>query len=821
MDKSESPKRWAGFIHLWSVLLELLARATVRRPWLFVALTLLSVVPTGYLASRLELKSSFVDLLSPSDPEVKDLNLVLDKTGGLGFSTIAISAADRPLAERMAVELERRLEAVPGVKFVQGRLDVDYLKDRQLYFLTADELKELTKSVKESIDYRVAKEADMLLDDEEPPPPDPFEKVKKEASSREITIEPFLVGNDGKYLYVLVGLGGTAGDLGETSRIQGDVERVALELGAELSPGLEILFTGPVVNRREDARVLGEDLSKAGLIGFAGVIVIMLGATRRKRSVILLTVPLAVGLAWTFAFAYLFVHHLNAVSGFLVSILSGLGIEYGVHLFKRYHEERSHGRDPEEATVRMLRSTGGALLGACLVNASVFAVVAVAGFRGFMEFGLIASAGMVLTMLATLLLFPALNYLVDRRWPVHVGPDRPMRPIAIPAWGRWATVVLVPVLGACSVWALSTGRVKFHTDWRELGSDTPAARFDAYIIKTLDLSVTQVMLYLEEPGDVEKVRAAVEDVRARRAERGLPFNFVRVIGSDDLVPRDQAGKKVEIDALAAQFARIKPSWIAEEERPRIEQAKKLAAAAPFAVDDLPKTLKQRFLTSDGKGTMAVITTDGLFEESSKLIDWSDQVAEMRAELANRQLKAALASENAIAGRIFRTITESGARILAAAFAVVFIVLVIQFHSLWHALAVLSSVAIGLLFTAGGMAVFDIELNFMNAAVLPIIVGVSVDNAIHIYHRFLESGPASIPMVLRQTGSAALLSSSANLAGFAALFVARNGGLRSVASLSVLGIIATVFTTTVIFPVALDWIGRRLGRARTDHEPMSG
>lgn len=243
MDKSESPKRWAGFIHLWSVLLELLARATVRRPWLFVALTLLSVVPTGYLASRLELKSSFVDLLSPSDPEVKDLNLVLEKTGGLGFSTIAISAADRPLAERMAVELERRLEAVPGVKFVQGRLDVDYLKDRQLYFLTADELKDLTKSVKESIDYRVAKEADMLLDDEEPPPPDPFEKVKKEASSREITIEPFLVGNDGKYLYVLVGLGGTAGDLGETSRIQGDVERVALELGAELSPGLEIVFT--------------------------------------------------------------------------------------------------------------------------------------------------------------------------------------------------------------------------------------------------------------------------------------------------------------------------------------------------------------------------------------------------------------------------------------------------------------------------------------------------------------------------------------------------------------------------------------------------
>ncbi|MBK8943625.1 MAG: MMPL family transporter [Polyangiaceae bacterium] len=216
--------------------------------------------------------------------------------------------------------------------------------------------------------------------------------------------------------------------------------------------------------------------------------------------------------------------------------------------------------------------------------------------------------------------------------------------------------------------------------------------------------------------------------------------------------------------------------------------------------------------------MAVITTDGLFEESSKLIDWSDQVAEMRAELANRQLRAAFRVENAIAGRIFRTIPESGARILAAAFAVVFIVLVIQFHSLWHALAVLSSVAIGLLFTAGGMAVFDIELNFMNAAVLPIIVGVSVDNAIHIYHRFLESGPASIPMVLRQTGSAALLSSSANLRASRRSFVARNGGQVRRLAERARHPSPQSSTTTVIFPVALDWIGQRLGRVPSSREP---
>ncbi|NUO53547.1 MAG: MMPL family transporter, partial [Polyangiaceae bacterium] len=387
------PPSAKGFIHAWATLLERLAGATVRRPWAFVAVALLSFLPAAWLASKLELKSSFIDLLSVDDPEVQDLNLVLKKTGGLGFSTIAIAAKDRPKAEALAVEMASRLEKLPGVKFVQARLDVEFIEDRQLYYLSAKELDELTTEVKAAIDHRVKKEAGLLLDEDEAPPVDPLDRIKKEGEKKGLGLSPFLIGNDGAYLYVLLGLGGSVGDLDATVRSQAEVERVARETAAEVAPGVEVLFTGPIVNRRDDAAFLGQDLSRAGIIGFVGVVGIVLVATRKRRPVLLLSLPLALGLSWTFAFAYLTVHHLNAVSGFLVSILSGLGIEYGIHLYKRYVEERRRGRDPHESTLRMLRSTGGALLAACLVNASVFAVVAVAGFRGFMEFGLIASVG--------------------------------------------------------------------------------------------------------------------------------------------------------------------------------------------------------------------------------------------------------------------------------------------------------------------------------------------------------------------------------------------------------------------------------------------
>ncbi|MFO0550566.1 MAG: MMPL family transporter [Polyangiaceae bacterium] len=809
-----------GLVHLWAVALEAFARLITRRPWTFVIVGLLTFVPTGYLASKLTLRSSFMDLLSHDDPEVKDLDVVLEKTGGLGYTIVAVPAEDRPRGEAYAVELGKRLGQLPDVRFVQARLDVEFLADHQLYYASPAELSELTGAVKSSIDYRVQKAAGMLLDDEDAPP-DPLPDMRKKAAEKKVDIQPFVVGNDGRYIYVMVVLSSAVSDLDVTQRAQAEVERVAKELAAEQSPALEVRFTGPVVNRLADTASLQVDLTRAGTIGFIGVVLMVLLGTRRLRSMPLLGIPLAVGLTWTFAFAYVAVHHLNAVSGFLVSILSGLGIEYGIHLYRRYVDERREGLSPEEATVLTLKSTGGALLAACIVNAAVFAVVGVAGFRGFTEFGLIASVGMLLTMSATFLLFPPLNLVFDRRWPVikpaAVKKDDEREASAArprPAFVRFALSALrVLVLGAVPIFVvysghgLATQKVRFHTDWRKLGADTESARFDQYVVSTLGQSITQVMLYLDDPSQVSTVREAVEAVRARRAASGKPFNVVRVVGIDDLVPHDQPAKAAEIEKLAAQLKRAKPSKLTPDEREMLDKAKQLTAQKPFTEDDIPASLTQQFHTADKKGTMVIITSDALLEDSAKLIDWADQMAELRQELKDRKVVGALASENAIAGRIFRIIAQSGTRILGATFLVVFLVLLLEFRRLSHAIIVLSSVALGMLFVAGGMALFHIDLNMMNAAVLPIVVGVSLDNAIHIFHRFEEDGPASIPAVMRSTGVAAILSSATNLAGFAALFIARHGGLRSVAMLSSLGIASTVFTTTVIFPLVLDLVGR--------------
>jgi hypothetical protein len=113
--------------------------------------------------------------------------------------------------------------------------------------------------------------------------------------------------------------------------------------------------------------------------------------------------------------------------------------------------------------------------------------------------------------------------------------------------------------------------------------------------------------------------------------------------------------------------------------------------------------------------------------------------------------------------------------------------------------------------AGGMYLFDVQLNFINAVVLPNLLAIAVDNSVHLYHRYEEEGPGSLGKVVRNTGLAAVVATLSNAAGYGALLVASHQGLRSIGQIALLGVVCTFMGTTVFFPALLALIERWKGR----------
>lgn len=98
-----------------------------------------------------------------------------------------------------------------------------------------------------------------------------------------------------------------------------------------------------------------------------------------------------------------------------------------------------------------------------------------------------------------------------------------------------------------------------------------------------------------------------------------------------------------------------------------------------------------------------------------------------------------------------------------------------------------------------MGQFDIHLNLANFFAIPILIGIGVDNAVHFYHRYLETG--SVEKTMTTTGTTLTLTTLTTIAGFGSLMFAAHKGLASMGALMTLGT-ATCWFACVIFLSAI-------------------
>ena len=124
--------------------------------------------------------------------------------------------------------------------------------------------------------------------------------------------------------------------------------------------------------------------------------------------------PLLLSLTYTFALARLLIGHLNIISGFLVAILMGLGIDYGIHLYIRFKQELLKEKPLPEAVEVVVTQVGRSGLIAMLTTISVFSILGFSDFQGFSEFGQIATLGIICAFITYYFIFPAQALFYDK-----------------------------------------------------------------------------------------------------------------------------------------------------------------------------------------------------------------------------------------------------------------------------------------------------------------------------------------------------------------------------------------------------------------------
>ena len=125
-------------------------------------------------------------------------------------------------------------------------------------------------------------------------------------------------------------------------------------------------------------------------------------------------------------------------------------------------------------------------------------------------------------------------------------------------------------------------------------------------------------------------------------------------------------------------------------------------------------------------------------------------------------------------------------------------------SLYLTLAVVSLSGV---WAFGLLGLTGVPLNFLMAAVLPLLMGLGDDYSIHLLHRYEEErckahdGPQAMAIALARTGRALLLTTLTTVVGFASLLFVPSPPVRWFGLLAALSIISALIVTVTLIPAA--------------------
>ncbi|MBT5031109.1 MAG: MMPL family transporter, partial [Proteobacteria bacterium] len=575
---------------------------------------------------------------------------------------------------------------------------------------------------------------------------------------------------------------------------------------------MNVRIGGRVRNRVGDFDAVISDLKSSALWSIGAIFLAMLIFYRRVMALMYIGIPLLIAFMWTFGIVQMVLGSLNLITIFLVIILFGLGIDFGIHNLARYEETRRNGDSKEQALLMICNKTARASSMAAITTVIAFYALMVSDFSAFFEFGFIAGTGVLLSLLSMYLVFPSLMLLAEKiriYRPKKLRANQQIasvsrRPMPKPTWWIVGTVMVCVIAGA------GVSKVGFEDDSRNLRAELPELRpIKDDIYKVFPLRADRAVVFIESLDDVAAVVEAVESIR----QQSVDVSSIEAVKSIyDLVPdqAEQAARLKEIMLIEEEIeeaVRLLEDFN-EEDQKRIESLQEFltyTAIGELTPEELPEALKLVYTGVSNSGGYLVYIYNT--KSVSILADAQEFVDDIREIEANGKTFYP-ATEAMIFVDMLNLMKSEAVTAVGTVLACVFIMLVLIYRNFLKAMIALSPTVIGMIAMFGVMGFLDIKLNIFNMVVLPTVLGIGIDNAIHIYHRYDEEGRDGMLRALRTTGMAACVTTLTTMFGFAGMLSAGNKGLVSLGLVACIGLLCCLIASLTFFPALIQLLDNR-------------
>ena len=785
-----------------------------------------------YLSTTIGIRSKMKDLLPETAPSVLALDEVNRRLGSADNLIVAlVSDRFKELIPHLK-DIADTLADHPDIRKVEWRQDVELIDANALtIFPTLEELESHYESLRERIREEVKKRTRLLDEDDDIEAEGDATQFKRftfswaehEQDDGLSNLGRTFRSGRGKYreyfynsLHTAVGLKvhpvRSSGDLDFSRRILDATERILTEkiksIFGRIGEGevvSQVVLAGGYRNTVERSDQVKSDMIGSIGIAFGILSLIIILFFRSVRALFCVLVPVAAGIAWTGGLVAVTIGYVNLITAFIFAILLGLGIDFGIHFFARYKEEHSLGKSPLEAMVATHVQCGAASILAAVTTASAFAALSIADFRGFSQFGAVAAAGVLLSLASVMVLFTALVFTIERWLPMKTSSDAGARQRALlenrrpfPLGGRFLLFSLI-VGGVCLSQA---GRIEFELDMNKLmHKDKVQPEYKKLTYGTVKSSAPAVIV----ARDGKEARSLHEQLTAM-ADTPKGKQYLKDHQSLFALIPTQQGEKIKWVSKICRKLKRKVRLFEGDPREGADEILKRCSPKEFTVDELPSWVRAKFTDKSGKvGEFIFVTPRGSISNGENALAFRSLMYSLKTSEGK---PPAVTGKPIVWADIITAMYVDGKKTTIAAFVTVFLLLLLFERSFVALGLILLPLGLGVAYTLGFMVLFGMKINFFNMLALPTIIGIGVDDGVHIYHRYRELGANTARYVVRTTGMAAVLTSLTTSVGFGSLLSANLFGLNSLGLLSIVAISAALFTTLLVMPAAMQWLDGR-------------
>jgi predicted RND superfamily exporter protein len=809
-------------------LLHRVTELALIHPGRFLIAGVLLTAVSAWLASGLEVRSSFEELLPQNLPSVVHLKELMQRIGGEGTVLVNVETLEtgeglapaETLASKLAQEYLRLGPSVIRAVESDLRPVEKWYADHWPLFASLEDLKKADQDLQRAISDAKAKAnpLSLHLDDEDSAPAlsgedlgpwaNPNTPLPRELVAQRFRSHPngFFVNPDGRSVTIIVRPNGSALSVKEARELLNQLRAVADRFTSELEADhLQVSYGGTFPILVAEYEAILNDVRSTALLVVSLVLGSLLLFFRDLRSTLALGIAMLVALAITFGLTRLAIGYLNTQTAFLWAIVLGNGINYGLIYLARVRQLRRAGTPLVPACLEGAQTAASATLLASAASSVSFGLLTMAANRGFHQFGFIGGVGMLLSWVATFTLLPALLSLFER-----IRPLRPRPPASsvrrVPALLQRLgehPVAMVTVFGALTVISVvhfirfvpRAMELNLENVTNELSKDNEVARANARAQRSLGQPIEGVIGLLPSAQAADEFCGVIRQRQQQPRWASLIENCETL---SSVVPADQDAKLAVISRIQSRISDLLLEKVDPQQSERLRQVRSdLAAQRHLALSDAPPTLVDPFRERDGTvGRIAVVTARGSaqLELQPNLEAFVDAVRNVPVQ--GKLYEAA--GEDVVVADLLRDVEREGPRMTFFSLAGVCILAALFLRSARDTTLVVGSLVTGVILMGGLTALLDLKINFFNFVVFPITFGIAVDYAANVATRIRERG-GEVLASLTEVGPVVALCSWTSIIGYASLLFSVNRGLRSFGWYALIGEVTSIICALVLLP----------------------